>query len=390
VSLENEIKAYARTVGFDVVAIGPAEPYLEAWRELERRRADGRYPAFTEPDIALRCDPKRLLPSARSVIAVGVSYLTRQRSRPTRAGSDPKGQLSRYAWGLDYHHVLRERMQRLIAFLQERAPQLEAQAYVDTGPPVDRAVAGKAGLGWFGKNACLYVPGFGSWVFLGEIFTNLELAPDPRITLDCGDCDRCIRACPTGAIVEPYYVDPFRCISHLTQMSGPVPLELRERMGLKVWGCDVCQQVCPWNEEAAVPDRPEFRPVPELDPSPSLIELLQMTTGEFKRRFGRTAAAWRGKKTLQRNAAIALGNTRNPAVVPALAKALAQDPKPVVRGSAAWALGRIGGDEARAALEEALGREQDPEVRREIELALQRLGHRAGSPEHRPGNASSG
>lgn len=373
-SLETELKEFARTIGFDVVAIGPAAPYADAWCELERRAANGHYPAFTEPDIALRCDPGRLLPSARSVIAVGVSYLTRHRSRPTRAGEDPRGQLSRYAWGLDYHHVLRERMQQLVAFLEKRCYHpVEAQAYVDTGPPIDREVAAKSGLGWFGKNACLYVPGFGSWVFLGEIFTNVELAPDPPVALDCGDCDRCIRACPTGAIVEPYYVDPGRCISHLTQMSGPVPLELRERMGLKVWGCDVCQQVCPWNDDALVADRPEFGPVPELDPSPSLIGMLQMTTGEFKRKFGRTAAAWRGKKTLQRNAAIALGNTRNPAAVPALAKALAGDPKPVVRGSAAWALGRIGTAEARAALLDARAREQDPDVRQEIELALQRL-----------------
>jgi Uncharacterized Fe-S protein len=179
-SLETDIKAYARRVGFDVVAIGRAEPYIEAARELARRRERGHYPAFTEADIALRCDPQRLLPSARSVIALGVSYLTSDRSRPSRSGDDPKGQLSRYAWGLDYHPILRERMQRLIDYLEERAPgMVEAQAYVDTGPPVDREVAAKAGLGWFGKNACLYVPGYGSWVFLGEIFTNLDLAPDP-------------------------------------------------------------------------------------------------------------------------------------------------------------------------------------------------------------------
>ena len=250
---------------------------------------------------------------------------------------------------------------------------MEAQAFVDTGPPLDREVAARAGLGWFGKNACLYVPNYGSWVFLGEIFTNVELAPDPRVTLDCGHCDRCIHACPTGAITEPFYVDPNRCISHVTQMSGPIPLELRERVGLKVWGCDICQQVCPWNDDAVVANRPEFHPVPGLDPAPSLIDMLQMTTGEFKRRFGRTAAGWRGKRTLQRNAAIALGNTRNPAVVPALADALANDAKPMVRGSAAWALGRIGNDAARAALEQARTAEQHPDVLHEIELALERI-----------------
>lgn len=379
-SLETEIKAYAHKIGFDVVAIGPAEPYIEAEQTLRERRAKGHYPAFTEPDIALRCDPEKMLPSAKTVIALGVSYLTDDRSRATRAGDDPKGQMSRYAWGHDYHPIMRERMQRLIEFMEARVAEqpgavpVEAQAYVDTGPPLDREVAEKAGLGWFGKNTLLYVPDYGSWVFLGQIFTNVKLTPDPRVTLDCGDCDLCMRACPTGAIIEPFYVEPNLCISHLTQMGGSIPAELRERIGLRVWGCDVCQQVCPWNDEAQVANRPEFRPVDDLDPpAPSLIDMLEMTTGQFRRRFGPTAAAWRGKRTLQRNAAIALGNTRNEAVVPALAKALTHDRKPVVRGSAAWALGRIGTDAAATALSEALAHETDADVLDEIEQALGRI-----------------
>jgi len=380
VSLETEIKTFAREVGFDVAAIGRADPYLRARRVLESRRTKGHYPAFTEPDIALRCDPKRLLPSARSVIALGVSYRTAHRPRATRAGRDPKGQLSRYAWGQDYHPIVRSRMQSVIEFLERRVPDLEAQAFVDTGPPVDREVAAEAGLGWYGKNACLYVPGYGSWVFLGEIFTNVELRPDPPVSLDCGDCNRCIRACPTGAIIEPFHVDPNRCVSHLTQMGGSIPKELRPAMGLKVFGCDVCQEVCPWNRDAIVADRPEFQPLPEVGTAPSLIGMLTMSKGEFQRRFGPTAAAWRGKKTLQRNAAIALGNSRNPAAVPALAKAVCTDPKPVVRGSAAWALGRIGGNEAYAALLQARERETDPGVLQEIEDALQQIRHATNTP----------
>ncbi len=369
-SLEAEIKACAKAIGFDVAAIGPAAPYARARAVLEERRSKGQYPAFTEPDIALRCDPTRLLPSARSVIALGISYRTPHRSRATRTGIDPKGKISRYAWGQDYHPIMRERMQQLVDFLAARVPDLEAQAYVDTGPPVDREAAAQAGLGWYGKNACLYVPGYGSWVFLGEIFVNVDLAPDPPVALDCGDCDRCIRACPTGAITAPFVVDPHRCISHITQMSGSIPRDMRPAMGLRVFGCDVCQDVCPWNTDAAVADRPEFRPLPEVGAAPSLIGMLEMSKAEFKRRFGPTAAAWRGKKTLQRNAAIALGNSRNPRAVPALARALAGDPKPVVRASAAWALGRIGGKEAYAALIAARATEADPEVQEEIDAAL--------------------
>ncbi|MBO8142581.1 MAG: tRNA epoxyqueuosine(34) reductase QueG [Firmicutes bacterium] len=381
-SLETELKEYARQVGFDVVAIGPAKPYVRAARELYRRRKRGHHPPFTVADIALRCDPRRLLPSARSVIALGVSYLTPHRSRASRSGREPRGQISRYAWGEDYHRVMRRRMELIVSFLERRAGAgVQAQAFVDTGPPVDREVAAEAGLGWFGKNACLYVPNYGSWVFLGEIFTNLDLAPDPRVTLDCGDCDRCIRACPTGAITEAYYVDPNRCVSYLTQMPGSIPEELRESIGLRVFGCDVCQDVCPWNREAVCADRPEFRPRPEVGTAPSLIDMLRMTKGQFRQKFGLTAAGWRGKKTLQRNAAIALGNSRNPEAVPALAEALSSDPKPVVRASAAWALGRIGGQAAAAALREARGREADPEVRQEIERALERLAdpERAGA-----------
>lgn len=377
-SLERDIQAYGLSQGLDVVAIGPAAPYVRAQRVLEERRAAGMYPAFTERDIALRCDPQRLLPGARSVIAGGISYLTSHRPRGSAVGRPPgrpRGTLSRYAWGRDYHGILKERLQAVAEYARERlGPHVEYAVYVDTGPPVDREVAAEAGLGWFGKNAMLYAPGVGSWIFIGTIFLTASLTPDPRVSLDCGDCTRCLDACPTGAIVAPYTVDPHRCVSHLTQMPGMIPEDLRDNMGLRVFGCDVCQQVCPWNEDVRVADRPEFQPLPGVGPEPDLIDWLHMTKKEFRETIGPTPMAWRGKKTIQRNAAIALGNSRNPAAIPALTRALVEDPKPVVRQAAAWALGKIGGPEAARVLDEALKREQDAAVRAEIVSARERAG----------------
>lgn len=387
-SLEADIKRFGLECGLDLVAIGPAQAYLRAQKILEERRRAGMYPHFTERDIDLRCQPERILPGARSVIAGAVSYLTRHRPRGSVAGR-PRGTLSRYAWGLDYHRILRERLEKLAAYVQQRlGGSVDYQIHVDTGPPIDREVAARAGLGWFGKNAMLYAPGLGSWIFLGSIFLTAPLTPDPQVTLDCGECTRCIDACPTGAIVAPFTVDPHRCLSYVTQMPGMVPEELREPLGLRVFGCDVCQQVCPWNQDARVVDRPEFQPLPGVGPEPDLIQWLLMSSREFRENIGPTPMAWRGKKTLQRNAAIALGNSRNPLAIPALGKALREDPKPVVRQAAAWALGRIGGPEAARYLEEALRNEKDPAVREEILKAqLRAAGSADGKPSPSRGHA---
>lgn len=349
---------------------------------MEERRERGLYPHFTERDIPLRTEPERFLPGARSVIVGAISYLTPHRPRGTVAGQRPKGTLSRYAWGLDYHPILRERLQRLADYVCRRlGPDVAYEIYVDTGPPVDREVAAEAGLGWFGKNAMLYAPRLGSWFFLGAIFLTAPLTPDPLVSLDCGDCTRCIDACPSGAIIEPYVVDPHRCLSHVTQMPGMIPEPLRDPLGMRVFGCDVCQQVCPWNDDAEVVDRPEFRPRDGVGAEPDLIAWLHMTSRQFRETIRPTAMGWRGKKTLQRNAAIALGNSRNPAAVPALAKALAEDRKPVVRQAAAWALGKIGGEDAAAALEACLPREKNDGVKEEIIRALQRARQSLPSPE---------
>lgn len=370
--LTRAVKEFARSIGIDHIGIARAEPFPREEAQLRAQAAAGRYPRFTDTDIPRRTDPRKLLPDARSIISIAVSYLTDDSPRTAVHDGVPRAWVSRYAWGdVDYHHVLREKLDRIVEFLAANVPfPVRALPYVDTGPPVERSVAERAGVGWFGKNNCIYVPGHGSWVFLGEIVTNVELVPDTPQGKSCGTCTRCIDACPTGAITGPFRIDPNRCLSYITQMPGVIPVEFRRPMGRMLFGCDICQIVCPWNWEAAPANRPEFRPRAALGSRPALIPLLTMTNSQFKRWFGGTAMAWRGKKILQRNACICLGNIKNPLAVPPLIDRLEHDGKEEVRGAAAWALGEIGGDDAVAALKRRLPVEPSDYVRSEIETAI--------------------
>lgn len=372
--LTQAVKEFARSIGVDHIGIARAEPFPREAAQLTVQAAEGRYPHFTDTDIARRTDPCAWLPDARSLISIAVSYLTDDSPRAAVHDGLPRAWVSRYAWGhVDYHYVLRNKLEQIVDFLAAQVPfPVRAVPYVDTGPPVERSVAERAGIGWFGKNNCIYVPGHGSWVFLGEIVTNVELVPDTPQSRSCGTCTRCLDACPTGAITGPFRIDPNRCLSYITQMPGVIPHEFRRPMGRMLFGCDICQIVCPWNWDATPTNRSEFRPRAELGNRPELIPLLTMTNGQFKRWFGGTAMAWRGKKVIQRNACICLGNIKDPKAVPPLIDRLEHDAKEQVRGAAAWALGEIGGDAARSALKRRLAVEPSEYVRSEIELALDR------------------
>lgn len=372
--LTQAVKEFARSIGVDHIGIARAEPFPREEAQLRDQAAQGQYPRFADTDIPRRTDPQKLLPGARSLISIAISYLTDDSPRAAVHDGLPRAWVSRYAWGdIDYHYVLRDKLEQIIAFLGERVPYpVEAVPYVDTGPPVERSVAERAGVGWFGKNNCIYVPGHGSWVFLGEILTNVDLVPDAPQSKSCGLCTRCLDACPTAAITGPFRIDPNRCLSYITQMPGVIPLEFRRPMGRMLFGCDICQLVCPWNWDAEPTNRPEFMPRTALGNRPELIPLLTMTNGEFKRWFGGTAMAWRGKKIIQRNACICLGNIKDRQAVPPLIDRLEHDGKEEVRGAAAWALGEIGGEDALAALKRRLPTEPSEYVRSEIELAIGR------------------
>lgn len=405
------IKEYAYSLGFDTARITSAEALPEAERVIRERIAEGLMeglPWFTAERAEVSCYPDALLPGAQSIITLAMFYLTEQ---PDETQDDvPRGRISRYAWGDDYHEIIKPRLQQFAAWLREYARKeisddIETRLFVDTGRMVDRAVAQRAGLGWYGKNTNILTKGWGSWVFLAEIVTNLPLQADLPLKTSCGSCEICLHACPTKALPAPYVLDNTRCISFLTiELRGSIPLELRPLMGNLIFGCDICQEVCPVNivaekrlglrgsqktlssashEESqqrpehakTLPVLPhkEFRPRATVGSSPELIPLLSLTEEQFRERFRHSPIRRAKRRGLLRNVCVALGNCGDQRAVPALIGAL-QDNEALIRGHAAWALGRIGGEHAKGALHTALATEENQEVQKEIQCALAEIG----------------
>ena len=372
--LEKSIKEYGKSLGFDVVGITTAEPFLRDERAAIQRIRQGLMdglPWYTEDRVRRATHPEALLQEARSIISLAMSYLNEE---PEVGDDGPTGKVGRYAWGDDYHHVLKSRLSTFVHGLSDQVGrEVKARIFVDDGPMNDRAAAERAGVGWFGKNTNILTPSHGSWVLLGNVITDLELEPDRPLAKTCGDCVRCIDACPTGAIVAPYVIDNTRCISFLTiELRGPIPRDLRPLVGDWVFGCDICQDVCPVNRKAAKGLEPAFQQRNDFA-APALLPLLELTDETFRERF-RNSPIKRAKRVgLQRNVCVALGNICDPCAVPALTKSL-KSPDAIVRLHAAWALGRIGGPRASRALQSALVREEEPEVLEEIEMSLADIG----------------
>ena len=380
-SLTEEIKAHAAYLGFDLSGVTTAEPprhgeYYAKW--IEQGMAGEM--AYLGRQIEKRQDPEQILPNARSLVVVAMNYRCPDPD-PVRGGAPGdthrgtpgdthRGKIARYARGDDYHDVMKEKLQALLGFIREKAGSpVEGRVYVDTGPVLEREFAVRAGLGWFGKHTNLIHKRVGSWLLIGEILLDIDLDPDRPAADHCGTCTRCIEACPTEAIVEPYVVDSRRCISyHTIELKGAIPLEYRAAMGDRVFGCDDCQDVCPWNRRAPETGHSAFVSRP-WNETPGLIEMLGLTPEAFRTRFRGSPVKRTKRRGLLRNAAVALGNTKDPEAIPALADSLGDD-EPLVRGHAAWALGNIGGGRALAALEQARKTEEDPSVLEEIDLAV--------------------
>src|SRR5438128_11603940 len=381
-SLTDALKARARALGFCAVGVTGAEPFLEAGPGAPQRTAEGLLDGlgwWSSSRAHASANPRRAMPDARSVIALAFPRPRAAAAPSPRAGEGRGGGLGRiaaYALGRDYHEVLLERMQPLLGMLRERG--YAAKTYVDHGWMLDRAAAARAGLGWLGKNTNLLVPGAGSYVLLAEIVTSAALQLDQPLKKTCGSCDACLRICPTGALVKPGVLDNRRCISFWTiEHRGVIPREIRPLIGEWIFGCDLCQEICPVNVRPDAPDAGALTAFgPMMEPRPRLEELLPLDEETFRARF-RQSAVWRTRRSgLLRNVCIALGNVADRRSVPALSRALV-DNEALIRGHAAWALGRLGGPAARQGLALALSRDADPWVRDECELALQECGPRA-------------
>jgi epoxyqueuosine reductase len=364
------IKTTGLALGFDLVGISPVRDpqHGEAFADWLRRGCHGEM-AYLPRTAEQRLHPGQFLPWARSIVSTALTYDTPQ---PRSAPADGiRGWISRYAWGTDYHEVFQGKLERLLAAIQaEAGPEVRGRAFVDGGAVLDREAAVAAGLGWYGKNTNLLSMQLGSFFFVGELFLSLELVADRPVRDRCGACRLCLDACPTNAFVGPYVLDARKCISYLTiELKGPIPRELRPLIGVHIFGCDICQDVCPYNTRTHPAHEPAFQPR-EGQVAPELIPLLGLTEDAFRARFRGSPIRRAKRRGLLRNVCVALGNLAPAEAVPALAKALLGDPDALVRGHAAWALGRIGGSQAEAALRDARDRERDAWVLEEIGLAL--------------------
>jgi epoxyqueuosine reductase len=378
VEISRRIRARARELGFDHVGIAPAGPsaHGDAYARWAEAGYAGEMGYLTRPDaVEKRADPARVVPGARSAIVVAMNYLPEPDPGDENVPPD-RAVFARYARNLDYHDILTPRLIELQEWVSRELISLRGRAYVDTGPVLERELAARAGLGWAGRNTMLIRPGAGSYLFLGVVLVDVELAHDEPFTRShCGTCARCLPACPTGALLGTGLdgapvMDARRCISYLTiELKGAIPRELRPLIGNRVYGCDICQEVCPHSLKfSTVSSEKAFWPREGVHGTP-LVELMALSQEEFSRRFKGSPVKRTKRRGLLRNVAVALGNWGSPEAVPVLAQSL-WDSDPLIRGHAAWALGRIASEGSTQALRGRLEVEDDPWVREEIELAL--------------------
>lgn len=304
-NLKRFIIEKAQELNIEKIGFVDSSPLLEIEEYLKDRKERGLQTEFEENEIKKRIDPKLTLPNCKSIIVIALSYNVKNTIKNDK---DLSGVLSKSSWGIDYHKVLKDKMDKLIKEIQ-RVEDFEYKCYVDTGPLIERELANKAGIGYYGKNCSIINDEYGSYIFIGYIMTDLEIAvEDNKLSSECGECDLCIKACPTNAL-GPYKLNPKKCIAYLSQTKDIIPLEYRSKMGTKIYGCDTCQLVCPKNKGVKFSNHEEFVPL-ITNGYINILELLNMSNKEFKNKYGSMAGSWRGKNVLKRNAIIAIGNMK--------------------------------------------------------------------------------
>ena len=365
------LKAEAFRLGFWLCGTTNAEPpaHLDtynAWINAGRH-ADMAYLASPK-SISARADPATLLPGCQTILVLAAPY-----PAPSNSVSADVGQIAGYAQSTDYHNVLPPRLEALADWISHQSGQpIQWRGFTDSAPILEKELAQRAGLGWIGKNTSLINPGIGSYFLLAELFLNIQIEPDAPFTADrCGSCTRCMDACPTGCIQQDRTIDAARCLSYLTiENKGQIPSDLRPLLGTHIFGCDVCQTVCPWNQKAPIPPEQTLFPRLAAPQSNHLSSALHLDDGTFRERFRHTPILRAKRRGYLRNVSVALGNLAQLEAIPALAACLCNENETLVRAHAAWSLGRIPSPEAKTALQTALNTEPDPDVQSEIHLAL--------------------
>jgi epoxyqueuosine reductase len=369
VELTNSIKNRAMSL-FDLVGVSPAGPFPENqfYKEWLAKGHAGDM-SYMGRNPEKREDLKSFIPGSKSVISCGLNYNTGY-PYSTEAGDKRKGWIARYAWGDDYHEEIQDRLNILCRYIDSITPgEPQMRLYVDTGPVLERTYAKYAGIGWIGKNTCLINQEIGSWIFIGEIITSLELEYDSPAPERCGTCTKCIDKCPTDAIKKPYELDSRLCISYLTiELRDKIPVELRDAVGKHVFGCDICQDVCPWNRRAETTADTAFQPREGLY-NPELSALAGLDTEEFRALFKGSPVKRAKRRGLLRNTVVAIGNSGDSEFIPIVEDALG-DEEPLVRAHAVWALYKIQGRGALNTLLEHKKKEPDQAVIDEIELII--------------------
>ena len=382
-SLASQIKELGLEIGLDIIRITNAESFPEAEKHIIKSVEKGYIPEndyYTSKNISgisnnlnlnkisKRCNPKSILKRAKSIISVAQCYLIEE-TEDIQDKNQPLGKIAKYDIGNFYYDV-KLKLKKIVDFINQETDfkykSKNKSCYISL---TEKPIAQRAGVGWYGKNGIIITERFGSWVVLGEIITELELDTDESLQRDCGDCTICIDLCPTKAIVSPYVIDRTKCLQFISERVMKVPLAFREKWEDRLYGCTICQEVCPQNHEVKPKKyKPEYGYIGSRIP---LIPLLQITEGEFQNYFAYNQIAMRPREAIKRNAVLALGNIGDTKAVVPLVRTLQEDDSSMVRGHTAWALGKIGGEKAKFALEKALKIEKDKEVREEIINALE-------------------
>ena len=336
-NLKEKIIQLSKELGISKIGFTTADDFAYLEKSLRAGVEEGRTTGFEHKNIEERLDPKLSLASARTIISIALAYPRRLPQQPQKTAYR-RGKITPNSWGLDYHYILQDKLERLARGIEELTADFEYKGMVDTGALVDTAVARRAGIGFIGKNGLVISKEFGSYMFLGELITNLELEPDQPVDYDCGDCNRCVEACPTSCLLGDSTMYAKRCLSFQTQDKGMMDLEFRKKIKTVIYGCDICQICCPYNKGIDSP------PVVDIDPDlahPELIPFLDLTNGQFREKFGLIAASWRGKNILQRNAIIALANAHDRSAIPKLLEIIDKGQNPIHAATAIWALGEL-------------------------------------------------